>query len=116
VPRSRVRARSTDSGYAAPAVYASPLAGTPYDLRHAAVSTMLNAGISPTDVAEIAGQSPEVLWRNYAKCLDGGVAELRRRMAVGYGGQQPTPGAAPNALSVLGNVGPYSAQMPVGGQ
>jgi hypothetical protein len=55
-----------------PAVDASPLAETPYDLRHAAVSTMLNAGISPTDVAEIAGQSPEVLWRNYAKCLDGG--------------------------------------------
>jgi hypothetical protein len=33
-----------------PAVYASPLAETPYDLRHAAVSTMLNAGISPTAV------------------------------------------------------------------
>lgn len=66
-------------------VAASPLAETPYDLRHAAVSTWLNAGISPTQVAEWVGQSPEVLWRNYAKCLDGGEAELRRRLEVGYG-------------------------------
>ncbi|MEV6629294.1 integrase [Actinoplanes sp. NPDC051470] len=66
-------------------VAASPLAGTPYDLRHAAVSTQLNAGISPTQVAEWAGQSPEVLWRNYAKCLAGGEAELRRRVEAAYG-------------------------------
>jgi integrase len=69
----------------APEVAASPLAETPYDLRHAAVSTWLNAGISPTQVAEWAGQSPEVLWRNYAKCLDGGEAELRRRIEAAYG-------------------------------
>jgi integrase len=68
-----------------PAVTASPLAETPYDLRHAAVSTHLNAGISPTQVAEWAGQSPEVLWRNYAKCLDGGEAELRRRIEAAFG-------------------------------
>ena len=62
-----------------------------YDLRHAAVSTQLNAGISPTQVAEWAGQSPEVLWRNYAKCLDGGQAEVRRRVEAGYGGpSQPS--------------------------
>jgi integrase len=66
-------------------VAASPLAETPYDLRHAAVSTWLNAGISPTQVAEWAGQSPEVLWRNYAKCLDGGESELRRRIELAYG-------------------------------
>lgn len=85
-----------------PAVYASPLAETPYDLRHAAVSTMLNAGISPTNVAEIAGQSPEVLWRNYAKCLDGGEAELRRRMAAGYGGQLSSSHASAGVLNVPG--------------
>jgi integrase len=66
-------------------IAASPLAETPYDLRHAAVSTWLNAGISPTQVAEWAGQSPEVLWRNYAKCLHGGQTELRRRVEAGYG-------------------------------
>jgi hypothetical protein len=80
------------------------------------VSTMLNAGISPTDVAEIAGQPPEVLWRTYAKCLDGGVAELRRRMAAGYGGPQSTWGTTATALVVLENFGPSSARMPVDGQ
>ena len=86
-------------------VYASPLAKTPYDLRHAAVSTWLNAGISPTQVAEWAGQSPEVLWRNYAKCLAGREAELRRRMEPPYGGRRATP-----------NSGTYSAQIAVEGR
>jgi len=34
---------------------ASPLAGRPYDLRHAAVSLWLNAGVPATEVAERAG-------------------------------------------------------------
>jgi hypothetical protein len=72
----------------------SPLVETPYDLRHAAVSTWLNAGISPTQVAEWAGQSPEVLWRNYAKCLDGGEVELRRRMEAAYSAGNRSPGRA----------------------
>src|SRR5262249_21723937 len=50
------------------AVAASPLAKRPYDLRHAAVSTWLNGGVPPTDVARWAGQSVEVLFRIYAKC------------------------------------------------
>ncbi len=49
----------------------SPLAGVPYDLRHAALSPWLNSGMDPTDVAERAGDSVEVLFRWYAKCLDG---------------------------------------------
>ena len=36
--------------------YASPLAKRPYDLRHAAASPWLNAGVPPTEVAE--GPSP----------------------------------------------------------
>jgi hypothetical protein len=69
-----------------PEVAASPLARTPYDLRHAAVSTWLNGGVPPTTVAEWAGHSVEVLLRIYAKCLDGGDALVRRRVeaAVGY--------------------------------
>jgi integrase len=55
----------------APQQVASPLAGKPYDLRHAALSTWLNAGVDPTDVAERAGNSVEVLLKRYAKCLDG---------------------------------------------
>ena len=55
-----------------PAQVASPLAGRPYDLRHAAVSLWLNAGVPAPQVAERAGHSVEVLLRVYAKCLDGG--------------------------------------------
>lgn len=32
--------------------HATPLAGQPYDLRHAALSTWLNGGVPPTVVAE----------------------------------------------------------------
>jgi len=49
---------------------ASPLAARPYDLRHAAVSTWLAAGVAPTQVAEWAGHGVDVLLRVYAKCLD----------------------------------------------
>jgi integrase len=49
----------------------SPLAGRPYDLRHAAVSLWLNAGVHPPEVAERAGHSVDVLLRVYAKCIDG---------------------------------------------
>jgi len=51
--------------------YASPLARRPYDLRHAAPSTWLNAGVPPTQVAEWAGHSVMVLLRVYAKCIYG---------------------------------------------
>ncbi|WP_159461010.1 tyrosine-type recombinase/integrase [Streptomyces viridosporus] len=54
-----------------PAVAASPLAARPYDLRHSALSTWLNAGVDPTEVAERAGNSVEVLLSRYAKCIDG---------------------------------------------
>ncbi|NMI60977.1 MULTISPECIES: tyrosine-type recombinase/integrase [unclassified Streptomyces] len=54
-----------------PAAAASPLARRPYDLRHSALSTWLNAGVDPTEVAERAGNSVEVLLGRYAKCLDG---------------------------------------------
>ena len=50
---------------------ASSLAGKPYDLRHAALSMWLNAGVDPTEVAERAGNSVEVLLKRYAKCIDG---------------------------------------------
>ncbi|QGK71614.1 tyrosine-type recombinase/integrase [Allosaccharopolyspora coralli] len=61
-------------------VAATPLAKRPYDLRHAAVSTWLNAGVEATRVAEWAGHSVHVLLRVYAKCLDGGEQEARARV------------------------------------
>lgn len=55
----------------APTRVASPLAGRPYDLRHAAVSLWLNGGVPATEVAERAGHSVDVLLKVYAKCIDG---------------------------------------------
>jgi integrase len=49
----------------------SPLARTPYDLRHAAVSLWLNAGVPAPEVTERAGHSVDVLLKVYAKCVDG---------------------------------------------
>lgn len=54
-----------------PHLVRSPLARRPYDLRHSALSTWLNAGVDPTEVAERAGNSVEVLLARYAKCLYG---------------------------------------------
>jgi len=68
-----------------PEVAASPLAGSPYDLRHAAVSTWLNGGVPPTQVAEWAGHSVEILLKIYAKCLDGGGEVLRQRVQAALG-------------------------------
>src|SRR6266704_207149 len=55
----------------APGEYASPLAKRVYDLRHACVSTWLNGGVPPAQVAEWAGHSVAVLLKVYAKCIDG---------------------------------------------
>jgi integrase len=54
-----------------PTQVTSPLAGRPYDLRHAAVSLWLNGGVPATEVAQRAGHSVDVLLRVYAKCIDG---------------------------------------------
>jgi site-specific recombinase XerD len=59
----------------------SPLAARPYDLRHAAVSTWLNAGVPSTQVAEWAGHSVAVLHTIYAKCIVGQEEAARRRIA-----------------------------------
>ncbi|MGW1990106.1 tyrosine-type recombinase/integrase [Embleya sp. NPDC001921] len=60
----------------------SPLAARPYDLRHAAVSTWLNAGVPPAQVAEWAGHSVAVLLRVYAKCIVGQDASARKLVDV----------------------------------
>jgi integrase len=59
---------------------ASLLARRPYDLRHAAVSTWLNAGTPAPQVAEWAGHSVDVLLRVYAKCISGQQDEAKRRI------------------------------------
>ncbi|GAA0970291.1 tyrosine-type recombinase/integrase [Acrocarpospora macrocephala] len=59
---------------------ASPMAARPYDLRHAAVSLWLNAGVAPPDVAERAGHGVDVLLKVYAKCIDGGAEIANQRI------------------------------------
>jgi integrase len=50
---------------------ATPLASVPYSLRHAGVSLWLASGVDPVEVARRAGHSVAVLYRFYAKVLDG---------------------------------------------
>ncbi|MEV5979558.1 integrase [Streptomyces sp. NPDC052114] len=57
----------------------SGLAKRPYDLRHAGISFWLHSGVDPAECARRAGQSIEVLFRHYAKFLDG-VREQANRL------------------------------------
>ncbi len=59
----------------------SPLARRPYDLRHACLSTWLNGGVYPTQVAKWAGHSVDVLLRIYAKCVAGQDKLAKRRIS-----------------------------------
>jgi len=70
-----------------PRQVASPLAGRPYDLRHAAVSLWLNAGVPAPEVAERAGHSVDVLLKVYAKCIDGQEATVNARIEQALGGE-----------------------------
>jgi integrase len=78
-----------------PAQHASPLARRPYDLRHAAVSLWLNAGVAATEVARRAGHSVAVLLKVYAHCIDGQTDTVNKRIADALAG---TDDACPRAL------------------
>ncbi len=43
---------------------------TPYTGRHTYISLQIHAGVSPVIVAAIAGNSPEVIWKHYAREFD----------------------------------------------
>lgn len=68
-----------------PGLASSPLAGRPYDLRHAAVSLWLNGGVPATEVAARAGHSVDVLLRVYAKCVYGQRDAVNRQIDGLYG-------------------------------
>jgi integrase len=69
-----------------PTQFTSPLAARPYDLRHAAVSTWLGAGVPAAEVAERAGHSVEVLSKVYAKCIHGERDTMNERISAMLGG------------------------------
>lgn len=56
---------------ASPSESASKVAGRPYDLRHAYVTTWLNSTGDPAQVAAWAGHSVNVLLRVYVQCIAG---------------------------------------------
>ena len=68
-----------------PAQQASPLARRPYDLRHAAVSLWLNAGVPATEVARRAGHGVAVLLKVYANCIDGQAGPANQRISDALG-------------------------------
>ncbi|GAA4534790.1 tyrosine-type recombinase/integrase [Nonomuraea ferruginea] len=63
-----------------PAQAASSLAARPYDLRHAAVSLWLNAGVPAPEIAKRAGHGVDVLLRVYAKCMDGQQEQINSKI------------------------------------
>ncbi|SFC96520.1 Phage integrase family protein [Nocardioides terrae] len=65
-----------------PQVEMTALARRPYDLRHAAVSTWLNAGVPAPQVAEWAGHGVDVLLKVYAKCIEGQEAVAKQRISA----------------------------------
>jgi integrase len=69
----------------------SPLGRRPYDLRHACLSTWLNAGVHAPLVAEWAGHTVEMLLSTYAKCINGQEAAARARIAESLGGANLPP-------------------------
>ena len=40
---------------------------TPYTGRHTYISLQIHAGMSPVTIAAIAGNSPDVIWKHYAR-------------------------------------------------
>ncbi|WUD75271.1 site-specific integrase [Streptomyces sp. NBC_00510] len=73
----------------APAEFASPLGKRVYDLRHTCLTSWLNAGVPPAQVAEWAGNSVPVLLATYARCISGQLRDHQRRIEAG--GDLPEP-------------------------
>lgn len=76
--------------------YESPVGKRVYDLRHTCLTTWLNNGIPPAQVAEWAGNSVPVLLATYARCITGQLAELQQRIE----GPQRLPTGRPPSMLV----------------
>ncbi|MFE7174252.1 tyrosine-type recombinase/integrase [Streptomyces sp. NPDC057616] len=80
IRRAWVRARRE---VLTPEESASPLGKRVYDLRHTRLTKWLNDGLPPAQVAEWAGNSVPVLLATYARCINGQLSDLKRRMEAG---------------------------------
>ncbi|SDK98099.1 Phage integrase family protein [Streptomyces indicus] len=72
--------RSARKAVLAPHVFESPMGRRVYDLRHTRLTKWLNDGIPPAQVADWAGNSVPVLLSIYARCVDGQLSDLKRRL------------------------------------
>ncbi|MER5466155.1 site-specific integrase [Streptomyces sp. NPDC002668] len=75
--------RSARQGVLTLEEFASPLGKRVYDLRHTCLTTWLNFGIPPAQVAEWAGNSVPVLLATYARCISGQLRDHQKRIEAG---------------------------------
>ncbi|MBB4715139.1 integrase [Streptomyces luteogriseus] len=76
-----------------PHVFESPTGRHVYDNRNTRLTKWLNDGIPPAQVAEWAGNSVAVLLATYARCVEGQLPDLKRRLeAAGDLPEQPSTG------------------------
>lgn len=68
-----------------PEVADSPLAATPYDLRHAMISFWIMLGISVADIARWAGHSIDILFAIYAAWLSNKIKLWQNKIDEGFG-------------------------------
>ena len=81
--------RSARQAALAPHVFDSPTGKRVYDIRHTRLTKRLNDGIPPAQVAEWAGNSVPVLLATYARCVDGQLPDLKKRLEAA--GDLPEP-------------------------
>nr|WSY54854.1 site-specific integrase [Streptomyces sp. NBC_00886] len=62
------------------AEYDSPTGKRVYDLRHTCLTSWLNSGVPPAQVAEWAGTGVAMLYATYARCIVGQTKELEARI------------------------------------
>lgn len=84
--------RSARRAVLAPHVFDSPTGKRVYDIRHTRLTKWLNDGIPPAQVAEWAGNSVPVLLATYARCVDGQLPDLKKRLEAA--GDLPEPADA----------------------
>lgn len=72
--------RSARKAVLPPHVFESPTGRRVYDNRNTRLTKWLNDGIPPAQVAEWAGNGVAVLLATYARCIDGQLPDLKRRL------------------------------------
>jgi hypothetical protein len=77
-------------------------------LRHTCLTTWLNSGVPPAQVAEWAGNSVPVLLATYARCISGQLKDLQQRIEA----VQDLTGLDVARLPVPKNFDTYSTQPP----